>query len=311
LASVVIAQRLGGFLLALLALQPAGALADSAEDGPPAVLAFPDQRRVDTAHRLEWQWKKVHWGELVSTAALAATGFGVSQAVEPSARWTRANAFDDWFRDRLGAEGATLKRLDRASDVLQWTSIGFPVLIDSVGVALIGDKNREVGGQLLAIQAQAFAMTGFLTSSTKAAAGRVRPYAEQLGCADPGVDCGGDANRSYFSGHTSYAFAGAGLTCVAHRHLRPFGRVGDPLICALALSMASATGVLRIGANEHWATDVLSGAGVGLFSGWLMPWLLHFRHDTSERRAAPGQVLRFLAPYGSRRELGLTLAGAF
>jgi membrane-associated phospholipid phosphatase len=308
---VACAQRLGVFLLALLGLHPATAHADSADDGPSAVLELPDQEPMDTIHRLEWQWKKVHWGELLSTAALAATGFGVSQAVEPSARWTRVNAFDDWFRDRLGAEGATLKRLDRASDVLQWTSIGFPLLVDSLGVALIADKNREVGAQLLAIQAQAFAMTGFLTSSTKAAAGRVRPYAEELGCADPGVDCGGDANRSYFSGHTSYAFAGAGLTCVAHRHLRPLGRVGDPLTCAMALSLASATGVLRIGANAHWATDVLSGAGVGLFSGWLMPWLLHFRHDASAQPPGPAQVLRFLAPYGNRRELGLTLAGAF
>jgi membrane-associated phospholipid phosphatase len=311
MVSVACAQRVGVLFLALLGLQPAPAHAESADDGASAVLKLPAQQQVDTTHRLEWQWKKVHWGELLSTAALAATGFGVSQAVEPSERWTRVNAFDDWFRDRLGAEGATLQRLDRASDVLQWTAIGFPVLVDSIGVALIGDKNREVGAQLLAIQAQAFAMTGFLTSSTKAVAGRVRPYAEELGCADRGVDCGGDANRSYFSGHTSYAFAGAGLTCVAHKHLRPFGRVADPLTCAVVLSLASATGVLRVGANEHWATDVLSGAGVGLFSGWLMPWLLHFRHDTSAQRAAPVHVLRFLAPYGNRRELGLTLAGAF
>lgn len=292
-------------------LQPAAVYADSDLDRSPGVLQLSEQGVVDTAHRLEWHWRKVHWAELVSTAGLAAAGFGVSQGVEPAARWTRVNAFDDWFRDRLGTEGSTQHRINLASDVFQWTAIAFPVVVDSIGVTLIGDKNREVGGQLLAIQAQAFAMNGFLTSTAKASAGRVRPYAQESGCAEPGVDCGGDANRSYFSGHTSYAFTGAGLTCVAHRHLPLFGRVGDPLACATALTVASATGIFRISADEHWATDVLSGAGVGLFSGWLMPWLLHFRHDTKRDYDRAASALRFLAPYGGRHEVGLSWAGAF
>jgi membrane-associated phospholipid phosphatase len=301
-----------GILFVAVAIFPATAAvayADSA-DHQPGVLELAAPRDVDTAHRLEWHWKEVHWAELATTAGLAAAGIGVSQAVEPPARWTRVNALDDWFRDRLEAEGATQQRLDRASDVLQWTLIALPVAVDSVGVALIGDKNWEVGRQLLAIQAQAFAMNGFLTSTTKAAAGRVRPYAQEAGCATPSADCDGSANRSFFSGHTSYAFTGAGLTCVAHKHLPLFGRIGDPLACATALTLASATGVFRISADEHWATDALTGAGVGLFSGWLMPWLLHFRHDRSERDG-PARALRFLAPYGSRHEVGLSLAGAF
>lgn len=286
------------------------AYADSDPDRLPAALELGDRGRVDTAHRLEWKWKKVHWAELVTAAGLAATGFGVSQAVELGARWTRVNAFDDWFRNWLRAEGTTRQRIDRTSDVFQWMSIAFPVVGDSFGVALIGDKNREVLGQLLAIQAQAFAMNGFLTSTTKAAAGRVRPYAQGVECTGEGADCGASVNGSYFSGHTSYAFTGAGLTCVAHKHLPLFGRVGDPMTCAMALTLASATGVFRISADEHWATDVLTGAGVGLFSGWLMPWLLHFRRDISEQ-AGPARALRFLAPYGTRHEAGLSLAGAF
>ncbi|MDH3729488.1 MAG: hypothetical protein OER77_18320, partial [Myxococcales bacterium] len=154
---------------------------------------------MSTTHRLEWHWKRVHWGELVATANLTVGAIVVSQVTDPPARWTRVNAFDRWFHDRLKAEGATQRRIGRASDALALTLIAFPVLVDSVGVALIGDKNRQVAGQLLAIQAQAFAMTGFLTAATKAATGRERPSSQELGCNDPGVDCGRGANKSYFS----------------------------------------------------------------------------------------------------------------
>lgn len=154
-------------------------------------------------------------------------------------------------------------------------------------------------------------MTGFLTSATKAAAGRERPSTREQGCNELDLDCGRDANKSYFSGHTSFAFTGAGLTCVAHKHLGLYGRVGYPLACATALALATATAVFRVMANTHWVTDVLTGAGVGLFSGWLMPWLLHFRHDTTKPHDGPMRALRFVSPYGSRHQLGLSLAGAF
>ncbi|MDH3844834.1 MAG: phosphatase PAP2 family protein [Myxococcales bacterium] len=311
--SVTIIRRVAclGFVASIVHGGAAIAQGYPDSDNSSEAVQVSDPRSISTTHRLEWHWKQVHWGELVATANLTVGAIVVSQVADPPARWTRVNAFDNWFRDRLKAEGATQRRIDRASDALALTLIGFPVLVDSVGVALIGDKNREVAGQLLAIQAQAFAMTGFLTTATKAATGRERPYAQEQGCAEFNLDCGRDANKSYFSGHTSFAFTGAGLTCVAHKHLRLFGRVGDPLACATALTLASATAIFRVSANAHWATGVLTGAGVGLFSGWLMPWLLHFRHDTSEPHDGPMRAHRFLSPYGSRHELGLSLAGAF
>ncbi len=275
------------------------------------VVQTPDVSNVDTTHRLEWHWKRVHWGEIVGTGALTAAAITIRLVEEPGARWTRTNAFDNWFRDRLKIDRATQHRIGRASDALALTLIAFPVLVDAVGMALVGDKNKKVAGQLLAIQAQAFAMTGFLTGVTKVTSGRERPNAQEQGCDELGADCGSGVNASYFSGHAAFAFAGAGLTCVAHRHLELFGRLGDPLACASALTLASVTAIFRVMADTHWTTDVLTGAGVGLFTGWFVPWLMHFRHDTSERDDGVMRVVRYLSPYGRSNEFGLRAAGTF
>ncbi|MGB5809709.1 MAG: phosphatase PAP2 family protein [Polyangiales bacterium] len=268
---------------------------------------------VETSgHRLQWRWKRVHWAEVGSTVALAGGAIGLSFVKTPTPRWDAVNSFDSWVRGGIGLEGRAQHRIDRASDVFALTLVAFPVLVDSFGVALIGDKNQVVFWQLAAIQAQAFATTGFLTNAVKVTARRQRPFAQDLGCeADPSDPaCRGGTNRSFFSGHTAFAFTGAGLTCVTHRHLALYGRIGDPLACATSLTFASLTGLFRVMADAHWMTDTIAGAGVGLFSGWLMPWLLHFRHDRPRYDGARGHV-RHVAPYGSRTEVGVQLSGRF
>ena len=265
----------------------------------------------DTTHRLEWQWKRVHWAEVLSTVSLTAGAVAIGTTVQPTARWTSTNEFDNFFYDRLKLQGDSRERVSKASDAFALSLIAFPVLVDSIGVAMIGDKNMDVAGQLLAIQAQAFAMTGFLTAMTKNVAGRVRPHALEEGCANGDASCGNSAYESYFSGHTAFAFTGAGLTCVEHRHLKLFGRAGDGVACGGALTLASATALFRVMSDSHWATDVLTGAGVGLVSGWLMPWLMHFRHDAASKRDGGARALHYISPYGSASQLGISAAGSF
>ena len=116
---------------------------------------------------------------------------------------------------------------------------------------------------------------------------------------------------STFSAHTSLAFAGAGLTCVENQHFEFFGRVGSPVACASALALATTTGVFRVVSNRHWMSDVITGAGVGLIAGWLMPWLMHYRHDLSKREQSKMRHLYYIAPYGDPGSIGLSAAGAF
>ena len=46
--------------------------------------------------------------------------------------------------------------------------------------------------------------------------------------------------------------------------------------CGGAMTIAGATALLRIIADKHYATDTLVGALVGITSGMLLPYVMHF-----------------------------------
>lgn len=74
---------------------------------------------------------------------------------------------------------------------------------------------------------------------------------------------GGDF-KSFPSGHTSVAFMGAELVRMEY----------GPLYGAGAYAVATMVGALRIYNNRHWLSDVLAGAGVGIFSAHVGGWLM-------------------------------------
>uniref|UniRef100_UPI003D7FF634 phosphatase PAP2 family protein n=1 Tax=Pedobacter sp. TaxID=1411316 RepID=UPI003D7FF634 len=66
-------------------------------------------------------------------------------------------------------------------------------------------------------------------------------------------------HRSFPSGHATIVFAGAELINQEYRDQSPWYGVA-------AYTVASATSVLRIYNNDHWFSDVVAGAGVGILS---------------------------------------------
>jgi membrane-associated phospholipid phosphatase len=78
------------------------------------------------------------------------------------------------------------------------------------------------------------------------------------------------SDYSFPSGHTTVAFFGARMLDKEFRKTHPWLVVG-------AYSIATATGVLRVANNKHWASDVFVGAGLGIasaeFAYWLYPKL--------------------------------------
>ena len=68
------------------------------------------------------------------------------------------------------------------------------------------------------------------------------------------------------------AFAAAVHFSMVNQRLR--GNAGDSgWIWAASLSVATLTGYLRYAAGKHHPSDILAGAVLGSFVGWLMPTL--------------------------------------
>lgn len=92
----------------------------------------------------------------------------------------------------------------------------------------------------------------------------------------------GSDNQSFPSAHTAFAFAGAGVLD------REFGRT-NVLIPIAGYAMAGTTGYLRLVNDQHWISDVLVGAAIGMLSAeasyrlypWLKRKLIRRRHMTN------------------------------
>ena len=159
--------------------------------------------------------------------------------------------------------------------------------------------------QMALIDAEAIAVSVGIQNLTAALAHRERPY---------GIDCGtsidenlrdcesGKRFRSFFSGHTTLSFAAAGATCSNHAYHDVFGSPGaDAAACVIALINAAAVGTFRVVGDQHYITDVATGAAVGTLGGLGLPWLLHYgplaRVTTAARRMVPNLSL-VPSPYG-------------
>lgn len=64
---------------------------------------------------------------------------------------------------------------------------------------------------------------------------------------------------SFFSGHTSQAFTGATALYLEYDEI-------NRLFALSGYGFSTATGILRVTNNKHWLSDVLVGAGIGIFS---------------------------------------------
>ncbi len=253
-----------------------------------------------------WSDPSLHWGDKLGRTLLhqndlangglyAAAFLGVELGADPpdTARWTSSAEFEDDVRDDLVADSRS-GRDDAStwSDVLLGLSATAPVWLDIGAGSWLRRGDCATAAELFGETVEALTLTMLVTEMTKVIAGRERPFQREC-LLDPGYDddCFDTGSRkSFFSGHTSLASAGAGLLCRnTYRREEPvwghLGRFRNPLPCLLGVGAAVATGLLRIRADKHWMGDVLAGWAVGLAIGFFdLPGpfdLLRFRYRTS------------------------------
>jgi len=107
-----------------------------------------------------------------------------------------------------------------------------------------GVRSRSDFVNQVIISAKAELLMTVITRAMKIGITSERPY--------------GGAN-SMPSGHTAQAFMSAAILDMEYRDTSPWISVGG-------YAVATATGVYRMANNQHWISDVLIGAGIGIFS---------------------------------------------
>lgn len=136
---------------------------------------------------------------------------------------------------------------ERQSDRYTWTDYGvggFPLLANWVMKAA-GVKSRSKLERMLTANAMAFGISVGITEGMKNTLRETRP---------DGTD-----NRSFPSGHSSFAFVSASILSREYGYISPWITVGG-------YTAATATQILRVQHDRHWVNDVCVGAGVGMIS---------------------------------------------
>ena len=113
-------------------------------------------------------------------------------------------------------------------------------------------------------------------------------------------------NKSFPSGHSSMAFAGA-------EFLRLQYKDSNPWIGIAGYAVASGVALSRVAHNEHWFTDIIAGAGVGILSTrlahWMYPWV---QEKVVHKIFKPKKDVAFMGlPYYSGDGAGISLAMRF
>jgi len=266
-------------------------------------------------HELLWRddWQRFRTSEFVLVPALGAAMLTVGLAAPGKTRptWLGENDFDGGARRSFaGRTSATRKVASTASDVLYISLTLYPAAVESLVLAGIVHHSSDVAFQLFMMYGEAALTSGLVSVAGQGLGYRGRPLV--LGCRD---DAGYDAicgtkqeSRSFIAGHVSMAFNSAMLTCVNQAHLPLYGsRMGGITACATMVTAATATAVLRLVGDKHWATDVLAGAGVGITTGLLYPLLLHYGFGRHSDTRLGGGSLR-MTPLIADGTLGAALS---
>lgn len=238
----------------------------------------PARAQSSPAHELR------HDVALDLTVTLGAAGLVVASELIPgikprSCRWC----------DR-GAGGDSLNGLDRfvrrslvwsdpqsaheASNVTAFLLVPAAATLDMVAASTDESASRALPVDALIIS-EAVTVSMLLTQTTKLVFARERPFVhhmpegERAQTASPA-----DNNVSFASGHTSLAFAIAAASGTVAT-LRGYRLM--PLVWGTLMPLAGLTGYLRIAADKHYFTDVVTGMLIGSAAGVVLPLVFHGR----------------------------------
>jgi membrane-associated phospholipid phosphatase len=184
------------------------------------------------------------------------------------------------------------KGLDVASEITQYAAFLAPAvfLAASPPAGYLGIGVMYAGSTVLAYGAR----TGL-----KHAVKRDRPYMysneRNVGEIDDG-----DEDASFPSGHAIMAFSGAAFTATLFALRYPQSKLRTPVTVAV-FAVAGTTAALRVASGEHFMSDVIAGALIGSFSGFIVP----FAADRLGFTGPGGDSGLSVSPFGVSYKIGL------
>lgn len=245
------------------------------------------ENRLDTAEttarrpQKDWTWRRANLAELagISIAAGVTLYSEVAYGDPRRPNWTAHNGFDDGIRNGLRLHNRSAQdAAGSIGDGLMGLLIAEPI-VDSFYTLGYRDRNWDVLKQTTVINLESFTFTALVSSVLQNSIKREKPFVRVC----PDGSCSNEQpNRGMPSGHVAFALTGAGLYCTHHKYQSLYDPATERAICVTSLGLAAVDGVVRIMADRHYATDVIAGSAIGLFSGFLLPRLLHYYWSDNE-----------------------------
>lgn len=237
-----------------------------------SIFIFISISTAQSPYKLSWEKDGIILG---SGAIVASGGYFLEQKINPlslqeisTLSRNDVNAFD------RGATYNWSKNISSVSDVC--------VIMTAVSpVTLFLDKSVRKDFQTVsAMYFETILFAAFLPSIAKGSAERIRPfvYNENAPLQDK-LDV--EAKKSFFSGHTTVAFASAVFLSTVYEGYFSNSKYKN-YVWAGSLLSASLTGYLRYASGAHFPTDILVGAVVGSAVGYLIPYLHKTNKGTSD-----------------------------
>src|SRR4051812_21070919 len=262
------------------------------------VLACSSKARADQPRSLRYDTRVD-----VGVTATGATWYFMSELLKASlvpekCRWCyRAddggdllNPYDGWVRRRL------IWRDTRSADITSTVLVGLIEPATQLGLTALAGRNEQAlsGFPLDAlIVTESTVVAGVLNQIVKFGFARERPFVHFLPRAPNAVrqltDSPSDDNLSFYSGHTTLAFtvATASGTVASMRGYRL-----APVVWASGLTVASTVAYLRIAADKHYFSDVITAVVIGSIVGVGVPLIFHSPEDAAS--PAPGTAAQAL-----------------